>query len=242
MLKTRITELVASRTGHFHGWDMGLAMHLRNEKYELGDEASRREGTAQVGESRLVYPAFSATKRQSDHPLFPTRGFMLRGEFKLGAEALASDVNFGQFLFDTALIRSVGESNRFIFRGQLGRTFTNEFDLLPPSLRFYAGGDRSIRGYGYQEVGPREAGLAIGGKNLLVGSAEYERMFTPSWGAAVFVDAGNAFNEVNEGAKVGAGLGLRWRSPVGMVRVDIAHGFDEAENAVQLHINIGSDL
>src|SRR5690606_28441965 len=120
-----------------------------------------------------------------------------RGEFKLGASAIGSDTSFGQFLLDTKLIRSAGLNNRFLFRGALGRTFTSEFDELPPSLRFFAGGDRSRRRYGYQEVGPRLLGVSTGGENLLVGSAEFERMFNKSWGAAVFVHAGNAFNEIN---------------------------------------------
>lgn len=242
VLKTRITELVASRSGAWRGWNLNVAMHMRTEDFEIGHPQARRDGTATVGESRLVYPALSAQRVVADDPMYPSRGFSLRGEFKLGAEALASDVNFGQFLLDAKLIRSIGSNNRFLFRGQLGRTFTDQFDKLPPSLRFFAGGDRSIRGYGYQEIGPREDGVVLGGKNLLVGSAEYERMFNSSWGAAVFVDAGNAFNEVNEGAYVGAGAGVRWRSPVGMVRLDLAHGFKDADNSIQLHINIGPDL
>lgn len=242
VLKTRITELVASRSGAWRGWNLNLAMHMRTEDFEIGHAEARRDGTATVGESRLVYPALSAQRVVADDPMYPSRGFSLRGEFKIGAEALASDVNFGQFLLDAKLIRSVGSNNRFLFRGQLGRTFTDQFDQLPPSLRFFAGGDRSIRGYGYQEIAPRQEGVVLGGKNLLVGSAEYERMFSSSWGAAVFVDAGNAFNEVNEGAYVGAGAGVRWRSPVGMVRLDLAHGFKDADNSIQLHINIGPDL
>lgn len=241
VLKTRITELVASRSGMYRGWNLGVAMHARLEDYEIGGAQARYDGTLQTGESRLIYPALSAQRVVSDDPMYPTRGFSLRGEFKVGASALGSDANFGQFLLDAKLIRSAGRNNRFLFRGQLGRTFTDQFDELPPSLRFFAGGDRSIRGYGYQEVGPRVLGVPTGGKNLLVGSAEYERMFSRNWGAAVFVDAGNAFNEINEGASVGAGLGLRWRSPVGMVRVDVAHGFD-AQDRFQLHINIGPDL
>lgn len=242
VLKIRITELVASRSGAWRGWNLNVAMHMRTEDFEIGHPQARRDGTATVGESRLVYPALSAQRVVADDPMYPSRGFSLRGEFKLGAEALASDVNFGQFLLDAKLIRSIGSNNRFLFRGQLGRTFTDQFDKLPPSLRFFAGGDRSIRGYGYQEIGPREDGVVLGGKNLLVGSAEYERMFNSSWGAAVFVDAGNAFNDVNEGAYVGAGAGVRWRSPVGMVRLDLAHGFKDADNSIQLHINIGPDL
>lgn len=242
VLKTRITELVASRTGLYRGWNLGLAAHLRNEDYELGTARDRREGTAVRGRTRLAYPALTAQRVVSDNPMYPTRGFSLRGEFKIGAQALGSDVSFAQFLLDAKLVRSFGSDNRLLFRGQLGRTFTNDFDRLPPSLRFFAGGDRSIRGYGYQEVGPQEDDVPTGGKNLLVGSAEYERMFNPRWGAAVFVDAGNAFNDINDGAAVGAGVGLRWRSPVGMVRLDVAHGFDDADSSFQLHINIGPDL
>ena len=241
VLKTRITELVASRSGMYRGWNLGVAMHARLEDFEIGGTQARNEGTLQVGESRLIYPAISAQRVVSDDPMYPTRGFSLRGEFKVGASALGSDASFGQFLLDAKLIRSAGANNRFLFRGQMGRTFTTQFEQLPPSLRFFAGGDRSIRGYGYQEVGPRVLGTPTGGKNLLVGSAEYERMFSRDWGAAVFVDAGNAFNDVNEGASVGAGLGLRWRSPVGMVRVDVAHGFD-SQDRFGLHINIGPDL
>ena len=242
VLKTRITEMVASRSGTWHGWHLVLATHLRDEEFELGTARDRRENLSLRGRTRLVYPSLSAQRVVSDHAMYPARGFSLRGEFKLGSSALASDVSFGQFLLDAKLIRSFGEHSRVLFRGQLGRTFSTDFSRLPPSLRFFAGGDRSIRGYGYQEVGPRQNDLATGGKNLVVGSAEYERMFSRSWGAAVFVDAGNAFNEINEGAAVGAGVGLRWRSPVGMVRLDVAHGFDDADNQVQIHINIGPDL
>ncbi len=241
VLSTRITELVASRSGRWRGWNLAVAAHARLEDFEIGDRQARLSGAAQVGESRLIYPAASAQRVVSDDPMYPSRGFSLRGEFKVGASALGSDVSFGQFLLDAKLIRSLGEGNRFLVRGQLGRTFTDQLQELPPSLRFFAGGDRSIRGYGYQQVGPRLNEVPTGGKNLLIGSAEYERMFTPTWGAAAFVDAGNAFNEINEGASIGAGLGLRWRSPVGMVRVDVAHGFDERAG-VELHINIGPDL
>lgn len=238
-VETRITELVASRTGVWRGWNLSVAVHTRQEKFRLGGGVLRG---GSEGDSFLLYPALSASYVESNHPMYPTRGYSLRGELKFGTEWLLSDVDFGQVLLDAKLIRSLGERNRFLFRGQLGRTVTDEFNALPPSLRFFAGGDRSIRGYGYQEVGPRMNGAPTGGKNLLTGSAEYERMFLPEWGAAAFVDAGNAFNEVNEGAFVGAGLGLRWRSPVGMVRFDLAHGFKDADNSIQIHINIGPDL
>ena len=118
---------------------------------------------------------------------------------------------------------------------------------IPPRIRFFAGGDQSVRGYGFQELGPRdERGDVIGGKTLATASLEYEHRFRPRWGGAVFVDAGNAFdagrgsNGRRTDLEVGAGLGVRWISPVGPVRVDGAYGF--ADNAIRLHVNIGPDL
>lgn len=236
---TRISEVVAQRTGRVRGWDLGVALHARKERFVLGREP-RIVGR---GEQRLVYPAISAERKQMDDALFPRSGHSLRGELKLGSGAFGSEADFQQFLVDAKWIRGLGPRNRLLLRGQLGRTFTDEFDGLPPSLRFYAGGDRSIRGYGYQEVGPRIDDQVIGGKNLVTASAEFERMFSDTWGAAVFVDAGDAFSE--QGAfrlRSGVGAGVRWRSPVGLVRVDLAHGLDDADSAIQIHINIGPDL
>ena len=119
-----------------------------------------------------------------------------------------------------------------------------DFSKLPPQLRFFAGGDRSIRGYAYQAIGPRNSyGLVVGGKRLLVGSATIEHYFTRDWGMAAFVDSGDAFNGTDFHARTGAGVGLRWRSPVGMVRVDVGVPInDPYYHGAQLHIVIGPDL
>ena len=117
-------------------------------------------------------------------------------------------------------------------RGELGHTFTDALVDLPPSLRFYAGGDRSIRGYNYREVGPaagRRSGSAP--TTCITASTEFEHYFTTQWGGAVFVDSGSAFNGSMPDWHTGVGIGLRWRSPVGPVRVDIAHGLDHPDSA-----------
>jgi translocation and assembly module TamA len=238
-VSSRITELVAQRTGRVHGWDFGLALHVRNEEFEIGSETR----SVQSGERRLVYPALSAERKRGDDELYPRRGFSLRGEFKLGHGAIGSQTDFAQFQADAKLIRPLGEDNRLLMRAQFGRTFTDEFDELPPSLRFFAGGDRSIRGYGYQEVGPRIDDQVIGGKHLLTASVEFEHMFGESWGAAAFIDAGDAYDSPDTfRARTGVGAGVRWRSPVGLVRFDLAHGLDGADNAIQIHNNNGPDL
>ena len=114
---------------------------------------------------------------------------------------------------------------------------------MPPELRFFAGGDRSVRGFDYQQIGEvNERGGVIGGRYLTVASAEYEHYFLEKWGAAVFVDAGDAYNSHFD-ANVGAGLGLRWRSPVGLVRVDFAIPVvTELNESIRFHIMVGPDL
>src|SRR5690606_37572099 len=109
--------------------------------------------------------------------------------------------------------------------------------------RFFAGGDRSVRGYGYQDLGDRdEEGLAIGGRYLATTSIEYEREFRPGWSAAAFVDAGDVWSRGRPHLDFGVGAGLRWQSPVGPIRIDVAHGFDEIAGGWQLHLSAGPDL
>ena len=119
----------------------------------------------------------------------------------------------------------------------------DNFDALPPELRFFAGGDRSVRGFDYQAIGETNSeGDVIGGEYLTVLSAEYEHYFLDNWGAAVFVDAGDAYSSELD-ANVGAGIGVRWRSPVGLVRLDVAVPLvTDLEDGVRLHIVIGPDL
>ena len=124
-----------------------------------------------------------------------------------------------------------------------GYMVVKDFDALPPELRFFAGGDRSIRGFDYQQIGDLdEKGEVIGGKYQAIGSAEYEHYFLPKWGAAVFVDAGDAFTKQFK-TNVGAGVGVRWKSPVGLVRVDVARPLvSDFEHEWRIHIIIGPDL
>jgi translocation and assembly module TamA len=130
-----------------------------------------------------------------------------------------------------------------ILRAALGAMIVDDFDALPPELRFFAGGDRSVRGFDYQEIGETNAsGGVIGGKYLAVASVEYEYYFLENWGAAVFVDAGDAYSSTLD-PNVGAGIGVRWRSPVGIVRVDIAHPVvTDMDEKLRFHIIVGPDL
>ena len=107
----------------------------------------------------------------------------------------------------------------------------------------FAGGDRSVRGYDFETLGPVDAdGLVIGGSNLLEGSLEFDYLFKPQWAVAVFADTGSAFNNSDVDLSTGAGLGVRWYSPVGPIRLDLAHPLDDPGTSVRVHISLGLDL
>ena len=141
-------------------------------------------------------------------------------------------------------LRALGTDMRLILRGEVGAMEVDDFDLLPPELRFFAGGDRSIRGFGYEEIGSRNAANdVIGGDRLVEGTVELERYWRRGFGAAVFVDAGDAFLGDGFVLHVGVGAGIRWKSPVGVLRLDLAYPIESIDaSGWQIHFNIGPDF
>ena len=109
-------------------------------------------------------------------------------------------------------------------------------------LLFRAGGDQSVRGYGYRELGVRENGAIVGGKYMLTASAEYQYSLTDKWRLATFIDQGNSFNSLDiPTLKTGVGFGVRWVSPVGPLRLDLAHALDD-DGGVRLQFSMGPEL
>lgn len=240
---SQIVDLVGSRSGKLGNWDLVAALNVRRERYE--DALSGRD----FSYSTLVYPSLWGKWGQSDDLLYPRRARGITIELRGGSTALGSDIDFLQARAAAKWVHGFGRRDRLLVRAELGTTVSDQFPDFPPSLRFYAGGDQSVRGYGFKEIGQfiEDADgrrFVFGGKHLVVGSVEYERMFSPQWGGAVFVDAGDAFDDASQSDwQVGIGAGLRWRSPVGPVRVDVAHGLgDDAQQSFRLHLTIGPDL
>lgn len=238
--QSRTLRLAATDSRVWRGWTRTIGLQFLTGDFEVAD----RKGT-----TTLLYPEISYAKKRADDFNFPRRGWSLTVAARAGQEGLLSDTSFAQVIADAKWIRGLGDDGRFIARGSLGYTRVDEFAKLPPELRFFAGGDRSIRGYAFQTVGPREVfpdqdePQVIGGEQIAVLSAEYEHYFSPKWGGAAFVDAGDAFTGGNFDLKIGAGFGLRWRSPVGLVRVDLGTPVgDPYASGVELHIIIGPDL
>jgi translocation and assembly module TamA len=240
--RSRNFQLAATRTEkRWHGFTRTLGFKYLDGDFELGDD----EENPEFGTSRLLWAEGTLSRRRVNDRLTPRKGYLLGVGLRLASEAIVSDTDIAQAWTRLTWLVPQGENSRFKFRGEIGGMSVGNFDALPPDLRFYAGGDRSIRGFDYHEIGEQNAnGTVIGGKYLAVVNAEYEWYFKEDWGAAVFVDAGDAFID-GFSVNVGAGVGARWRSPLGPIRIDVGfpvHTDLELETGWRLHVQLGPDL
>ncbi len=193
-----------------------------------------------------MLPGITWSRIEADNIIVPSHGWRVLFDIRGTHRNLSSTASFAQARIQGEWITSFGEQLRLLTRFDAGYSNVDEASTLPLSQRFFAGGDQSVRGYAYNELAPADAdGNIIGGKHLLVGSVELERRFKgewSNWGLAAFYDTGTAMNEWGAPLHSGAGIGLRWKSPVGMVRVDVARPLDNDAAGWRLHLSIGPDL
>ena len=214
-------------------WREVLTLSYEREDFEVGTD---------FGDSTLLIPGASWTRTWGGDFINVLDGLRFDFAIRGASENLVSDTDFTQLGGGLKFITSLDKRNRIIARGALGSTNTDDFEQLPSSIRFFAGGSNSVRGYAYESLGPTdENGDVIGGEYLMTGSLEFEHYFSDNLGMAVFIDAGNALESFADDLEQGAGFGLRWRSPVGPVRIDIANAISD-DNDWRLHLDIGPDL
>ncbi len=221
------------------GWALGRKrayIKLQREIYDLEDGAGDRTST-------LLYPGYTITLRKADSLLQTRKGLGLSLDVHGGSEAVASSTDFVQARATGSFILPLTERSRLLLRGELGATEVSDFDDLPPSQRFFAGGDSSVRGYGYQQLSPTSGDdINVGGQYLAVASIETDYFFYKDYGLAAFFDMGNASNSTSFDLKRGVGVGFRWASPVGMIRLDLAHPLDDPDTDFRIHFSLGSTL
>lgn len=223
-----------ARTGVRRGWREALGVDYLVESFETG---------ADEGRTALLMPSARWNRVDAADPVRPRHGRRLRVELRGAAAALGSDVDLVQLRAGVKQIVSLGDRHRLLARADAGTSWVGGFGALPPSLRFYAGGDQSVRGYELDSIGPKDdTGDVIGGRHLAVASAEYELRVHDQWAVATFYDAGNAFDFGDADLRHGAGLGVRWLSPVGPVRLDLARALSDPETPLRVHLTIGPDL
>jgi translocation and assembly module TamA len=114
---------------------------------------------------------------------------------------------------------------------------------VPSSMRFFAGGDQSVRGYSYKSIAPKgDDNKLIGGKYLTVASLEYSYPVRPNWRIATFIDGGTATNDFSEDMLYGSGAGVAWASPIGPVKVFLGVPLNDDESGLRLHFLMGPEL
>lgn len=210
-----------------------LYVQLFQEKYTVGEDTDT---------ARMIVPGVRYSRRRYRDLVRPRKGHQYELEVRGGHQWLGSDTGLLQVLGAGNLLLPLPGRLTLFTRIQGAYTIQNEpLRDVPASLRFFAGGDQSVRGYAYQSLGPEDDnGEVIGGKHQLVGSMELERALGEKWGVALFYDAGNAFNDFTAmDLKQGAGLGIRRYTPVGPVRLDLARQVGVADPGYRIHLSIG---
>ena len=218
-------------------WIEAFFIRWERETFTVGGEEDRTD---------LVLPGFSYSRTRTRGEPFVTWGQSTNFQVEAGSSRLLSSIDLLKFSGSFKYLREVADRNTLIAAFQYGALYSDDFDRVPTSQRFFTGGDNSIRGFGFRDISPRNPeGNTVGGRFLEVASLEYNYRFRDRWSGALFIDAGRAFNNFDTSYSVGSGFGLRWQSPVGPFRIDIAtpiNGNDNDTDSVRVHLSLGAEL
>lgn len=233
-------KLGASLERSLGRWKRRYYLEFTRSITDIGfSAAANAAGQRLEGETNVLVPGISLSTRVSDNPIHTQRGLSFFVDVHGAQEGLLSDVSFLQARTVVQWAYPLPLRLQLLSRGEYGATFVKGLASLPLEQRFYAGGDDSVRGYGYREFGERDvAGRNLGGKFVATGSVELERRITGPYGAAVFLDAGGAADNALPEPSYGVGLGFRYRAPFGFVRVDLAHPLSGDGTPVRLHLGV----
>lgn len=220
------------------GWSFSVGLRSRYDSFTQANDKHR---------TLLIYPTVSLNRTRTDGKPYPLWGDTQKLTVNWGSRAVGSDVNFHSYKASSSWVRTFADNHRFYLRAEIGYISANQFERIPPALRYFAGGDMSVRGFGYKDISPRdtENGKRIGGSHLATGALEYQYQVYPNWWAAAFYDSGLAANKFKrQYLHSGTGVGVRWASPIGAIKLDVATPVKSPDNkkGIQVYIGLGSDL
>lgn len=197
------------------------------------------------GYSSLLMPGFMISHVESDNPIDPTHGYKIAATFKASVEETIStqSIAYADVIFK--YLMTPMDDWRLLFKIRQSGVFGGDMKYIPPRLRFFTGGDQSIRGFGYEQIAPKASnGKFIGGRYLTVGTAEIQVPVAENLRLALFADAGTSTLRYGHDSKweVGTGIGIRYITPVGPIRVDLAVGVTDHDVPIRIHFGLGADL
>lgn len=220
--------------GAAHNWglertpsQLALSAHVERKRIEASD----------IEDSHAVFLGYRKTLRYTDDLLAPRRGLIARLELGTSIPGLATQ-DFVRGTAKGTFLVPVGERDEISIRAEAGAVVADSRFGIPSTFLFRTGGDQTVRGYAFESIGVPQGNAVVGGRYLALGSVEYTRWIAGDWGAAVFIDAGDAFDDRHAfDPAIGYGVGARWRSPIGPFRADIAYG--ERTQSLRLHFSAG---
>jgi len=227
------------------GWIRSYFLRSLNESWQLNGLHN---------DNFYLLPGITLAHKIRRGPLVdPIRGFSQLYRVEGGDENLGSDIDLLRLYGNFTYVTTPAARHRVVVRAELGAVFIADSDRkdLAPSLGFFAGGSQSIRGYGYQSLGNEVivaardgilTSLTVAGDRLLTTSLEYQYYVNETWRGAVFVDAGDAFDEGEFDINVGVGFGVHYLTPVGAIKIELANGVTDDDPSWRLHINIGAEF
>lgn len=218
--KTNVGKSLTYSTGITYSknknlWQTNYNVNYQYEKYQLREKEQKQ--------ARLLIPSVTWTRLKTDDILNPNYGSRFSLTLRGAMQNVLSDITFAQYHLHLRYLFRLNENNRLFARFDVGGTYASNYQKVPLSLYFTAGGPRSVRGYGYESLGP--------GRYLLSNSIAYQRRIKGNWYATIFHDIGNAFDSFRQtNLRRSVGLGVIWQSPIGTIELDIAKPTSEPHN------------
>ncbi len=234
-------ELTGGITQVFGRWQQVLFLRLSREITGFPDGSEE--------DALLLIPGISYASLPPNFLTGWVRDAAYYVELSGSPQTLGSDASYLRFYGRAERVWKITGPWYVRTRGEFGTSWIDEFSELPASQRFFAGGDRSVRGFGINELSPpvdpakARSGASTtqdggGGEHKIVGSLELERDFPRNFRGAVFFDFGNAFNDWDTPLEYSVGIGVRWKLPMLMIGVDVAQALSEDGMTPRFHLNI----
>ncbi|PKF61050.1 outer membrane protein assembly factor [Psychromonas sp. psych-6C06] len=233
---TDTTQYVASLNRHWR-----LSNHWQPNLFIRYDKEQGIQGQQSFSTS-LIIPGVSFSRTRAKGGINTTWGDKIMTSFEVSNEWWLSSDDLIKLYGQTKIIRTYS-GHQFVGSMELGAIQTSSIYNVPSSMRFFTGGDQSVRGFDYESIAPEDdQGYLVGGKYLAVASLEYRFPILETWKIAVFSDIGTATDDFSETLSSSAGLGVVWASPVGPIRLYVAKPLTNGVNDFGIHFMLGPEL
>ena len=233
-------EATAGLTQAMGLWQRVLFLQLIDERSGYPDGTETKD--------LLLIPGISYASQPPNFLTGWVRDAAYYVELTGSPSSLGSDTSYLRFYSRAEKVWPLSEGPWYLrLRGELGTSWVNDFSELPASQRFFAGGDRSVRGFALDELSPpadpatdpgNGSNKGVGGEHKVVASVEFERDLPRNFRGAAFFDIGNAFNDWSTPLEYSVGVGVRWRLPMLLIGLDVAQALSEDGRRPRVHLNI----